>query len=104
MDELMKQIEESNLRWALHSLRQAKSQRRWSIGQGAIFAALGLVYIVFVVTGSSWFYLVSTAIYFAATAFFWKWAWGRWTDSIWRALRQVACARIRLRKLTEEED
>lgn len=104
MKELMIELEESTLRWAMHNFRSAKSQRAWSIGQGAVFAGLGLWYVILIATGSSWFYLFSAAIYFGATFFFWKWAWGRWTAACWRALRQIAYARNRLRKLMEEED
>ena len=104
MKHFLIELEEMNLRMALKRLRNAKSQRAWSVGQGAVFGALGLLYIVFILTGSSIFYLFSVAIYFAATAFFWKWAWGRWTRAIWSSLRDVADARIRLREAMKEED
>lgn len=101
---ILVEMEESNLRWAIHNTRTARRQYKYTLAQGWLFTAFGIAFpTFFIVFGSgSWWNLISLAIYWGAAIFFFRIAQKRWLPLIWRALRQEAQARIRLRNAMEE--
>lgn len=103
MKDFILQIEADNIRWAKMRLNHAVSSMRWLWMQSGLFFVMGLFFVILPLTGGSWFNIATTLIYWTATVFF-----------IWRfmpihrrearhALRALAEARIRMRKIMEEE-
>lgn len=104
MKAILIDLEEFNIRFAKTRMSHAVSQMRWLWIQTALFSGLGMYFFITTLLGSSWFYLASTAIYWAGAVLFLKKFMPIHRKSINRYLRQIAGARIRLRRIIEMEE
>lgn len=104
MKAILISMEETNLRFAKARLSNTVSQIRWLWAQTAVFFALGVYFFVIPFFGSSWFYLMTVGIYWGASILFLKWFMPVHRKNLNRCLRQIAGARIRLRKIIEMEE
>jgi hypothetical protein len=102
MKQILIDLEMFNLRFAQSQRQTAKTQLKWAFWECLIFGGVGLWFLISPLFGSSIWYMFTAAIYAVIVWFFiWK-IRPRWISAIWRANRQIAEARIRLRKLDEE--
>lgn len=103
MREMFIQLAEMNLRWSHHRLYRAKMYRRGLFIQAILFGSFAVAMMVLcLLTGSMWT-LGSVAIYIAAVVFFaWR-ALHYGTDQVWKAVRQVAQSRNKLRDEMESD-
>lgn len=102
MKEILLGLETMNLEWARRRVRTARSMQRGMFWQAGLFLFFGAVFFVWYALGGSWWNLITVAIYFAGGMFFLRLARTKYALMVWRALRSEAEAKVRVRKIMEE--
>lgn len=99
MKQILIDLEQHNIRWARQMRAHNVSQIKWLWAQTILFGAVGSWFLLIPFFGGSWWYLATALIYGGMILFFWRWAYPRHVTGIWKAARQEAEARKRLKEL-----